>query len=62
MAYTDIETHIDERTVPMYNDPRVLSKGINAGMAEKIQKKRIKSGSQRKGWGECQALANFPNP
>ena len=31
---TDGETHIDERTVPMNNAPRVLCKGINAGMAD----------------------------
>ena len=33
MADTDSETHIDERTVPMNREPRVLSRGINAGMA-----------------------------
>jgi hypothetical protein len=41
MADTEIETYIDERTVPMNNEPRVLSTGINAGMAVKIQNKRI---------------------
>jgi hypothetical protein len=62
MAGTGIETHIDERTVPMNNEPRVLSTGINAGMAVKSQKKRIKNGGRRRGRGESQALANFPNP
>jgi hypothetical protein len=42
MVYTDSETNIDERTVPMNNEPRVLSTGNNAGMAEKSQRKRIK--------------------
>jgi hypothetical protein len=39
MAGTGIETHIDERTVPMNNEPRVLSTGNNAGMAVKIQRR-----------------------
>lgn len=35
VAYTDSETYTDERTVPMNNAPRELSRGYNAGMAEK---------------------------
>ncbi len=46
---TDSETHIDERTVPMNNAPRVLCIGINAGMANKSQERESKSRQQRKG-------------
>ena len=35
MAYMEREAYIDERTVPMNSEPRVLSRGIDAGMEEK---------------------------
>ncbi len=46
---TDSETHIDEKTVPMNNAPRVLCTGINAGIADKSQERENKNGQQRKG-------------
>ena len=63
MAYKDCETHIDERTVPMYSEPRVLSTGIDAGIAEKCQKKENKGWIATKGMGgnPLQASANFPS-
>ncbi len=45
----DSETHIDERTAPMNNAPRVLCTGINAGMADKSQERENKNRQQRKG-------------
>lgn len=44
---TDSETHIDERTAPMSKAPRVLSIGINAGMAHK-SRERVDSDEREK--------------
>lgn len=36
---TEDETYAAEKTVPMNNAPRVLSTGINAGMADESQER-----------------------
>jgi hypothetical protein len=55
MAYTDSEAYIDERIVPMNNAPRVLSRGINAGMAEKdLNKEReYRVDRNEEDWGKA---------
>ena len=40
MAYADSETYIDERTVPIYSGPRILSI-VNPGMRERPKLKRV---------------------
>ena len=39
MTYAASETHIDERTVPMYSGPRILAI-VNPGMRERPKLKR----------------------
>ena len=55
MAYTDSETYIDERTVPMNSEPRVLSIVNDAGIAEKDLKRE-----DEEGMGGKPGVGQFP--
>ena len=61
MAYANRETHIDERTVPTNKAPRVLSTGINAGIAEKSQRDRLEGDrNEGNGGGSTVGVGQFP--
>ena len=47
----------------MNNEPMILSTGINAGIAEKIQKRENRGwiATKGKGGNPLQALADFPS-
>jgi len=60
-SITDSETHIDERTVPMNNAPRVLCTGVSAGMADKSQERENKDRQERKGRKAADGSGRLPN-
>ncbi len=59
---TNGETHIDERTVPMNNAPRVLCTGINAGMADKSQERMVRMNSNGRGENAGDGSGRLPDP